>query len=321
MELASEPQILDIISHCHTEFGKIPTRKRWSAVINLEYKFSYQKKLSQLRNCQLFWAPGWPNSLANILSPLQIGHSRGHSPPYFPWVLHDFTGFKRRVLFHSHCPGTATFFCFWSLCGKASFTNFLCLSMGLTSSPRIFTKALELVFRPLLRGHCGISCAGYWRLVYWRHLWIVVETYFYSRKFTQKSLWFCPRDKNQKKKKNRILGICIVVYGHDCGIDRQESSCHCLALSGIFAWKQGTSHTRSSVPYRDIDIHFSGDPVRSFAFPFPWTWQDGGLEAEWGWLWSKNGIFRGESRGIVLVGHYCGPRAKNLTLPLKLTHP
>ena len=39
----------------------------------------------------------------------------------------------------------------------------------------------------------------------------------------------------KQKQKNRILGICIVVYGHDCGIDRQESSCHCLALSGIFA--------------------------------------------------------------------------------------
>lgn len=40
----------------------------------------------------------------------QIGHSRGHSLTYYPWVLHDFTGFKRRELFHSHCHGTARFF-------------------------------------------------------------------------------------------------------------------------------------------------------------------------------------------------------------------
>ena len=36
--------------------------------------------------------------------------SRGHSPTCYPWVLHDFTGFKRCLLFHSHCPGRAAFF-------------------------------------------------------------------------------------------------------------------------------------------------------------------------------------------------------------------
>ena len=41
-ELTSDPQILDIISHCHIEFGEIPTQKRSSAVTNLENKFSDQ---------------------------------------------------------------------------------------------------------------------------------------------------------------------------------------------------------------------------------------------------------------------------------------
>ena len=44
MELTSDPQILDITSHCHIEFGEIPTQKRWSAVTNLEDKFSDQEK-------------------------------------------------------------------------------------------------------------------------------------------------------------------------------------------------------------------------------------------------------------------------------------
>ena len=44
MELTSDPQILDIISHCHFEFREIPTHKRWSAVTNLEDKFSDHEK-------------------------------------------------------------------------------------------------------------------------------------------------------------------------------------------------------------------------------------------------------------------------------------
>ena len=43
-ELISDPQILDIISHCHIKFGEIPTQKRWSAVIDLEDKFSDHEK-------------------------------------------------------------------------------------------------------------------------------------------------------------------------------------------------------------------------------------------------------------------------------------
>ena len=43
-ELTSDPQILDIISHCHIDFGEIPTQKCWSAVTNLEDKFSDQEK-------------------------------------------------------------------------------------------------------------------------------------------------------------------------------------------------------------------------------------------------------------------------------------
>ena len=43
MKLTFDPQILDIISHCHIELD-IPTQKRWSAVTNLEDKFSDQEK-------------------------------------------------------------------------------------------------------------------------------------------------------------------------------------------------------------------------------------------------------------------------------------
>ncbi|XP_068723943.1 uncharacterized protein [Montipora capricornis] len=43
---------------------------------------------------------------------------------------------------------------------KGVLYQFRCLPMGLTSSPRIFTKALKPVFA-YLRGQCGISCAGY----------------------------------------------------------------------------------------------------------------------------------------------------------------
>lgn len=43
---------------------------------------------------------------------------------------------------------------------KGVLYQYLCLPMGLTSSPRLFTKLLKPVFA-YLRGHCGISCAGY----------------------------------------------------------------------------------------------------------------------------------------------------------------
>lgn len=44
-ELTSDPRILDIILHCHIEFGEIPTQKRWSAMTNLENKFSDQEQV------------------------------------------------------------------------------------------------------------------------------------------------------------------------------------------------------------------------------------------------------------------------------------
>ena len=42
--LTSDPQILDIVSHCHIEFGEVPTQKRWSGITNLADKFSDQEK-------------------------------------------------------------------------------------------------------------------------------------------------------------------------------------------------------------------------------------------------------------------------------------
>ena len=67
-------------------------------------------------------------------------------------MLHDFTGFNRRVLvlFHSHCPGTATFF---EVYVERHPLSFFVSTYGLTSSPRIFTKALKPVFAHY-RGHC-----------------------------------------------------------------------------------------------------------------------------------------------------------------------
>ena len=43
--LMSDPKILDIISHCHIEFGEFPTQKGWSAVTHLENKFSDQERV------------------------------------------------------------------------------------------------------------------------------------------------------------------------------------------------------------------------------------------------------------------------------------
>ena len=78
-----------------------------------------------------------------------IKHSRDHSPTFYPWVVYDLTGFKRRLLLHCHFHGTTKFFCLYE---TGVLYQFLYLPMELTSSPRIFTKALRPVFAHL-RGH------------------------------------------------------------------------------------------------------------------------------------------------------------------------
>ena len=49
MELACDPQILEIIPLCHIEFDEIPTQRRLSAVTNLKHRFSDQEKKSYYR--------------------------------------------------------------------------------------------------------------------------------------------------------------------------------------------------------------------------------------------------------------------------------
>ena len=74
MELTSDPQILDIISHCHIEFGEIPMRKHWSAVTNLENKFSDQEKASLDAQIAEFLSKGIvsysDSQVGQIISPI-----------------------------------------------------------------------------------------------------------------------------------------------------------------------------------------------------------------------------------------------------------
>ena len=139
-ELTSDPQILDIISHCHIEFGEIPSQKRWSAVTNLEDKFSDQEKATIDAQIAEFLSKGIVSysvsQVGQIISPIFLRRkSDGTYRPIFNLkalndnvVYHHFkldtleatlplvtpvcymTSLDLKVLFHSHRPRTATFF-------------------------------------------------------------------------------------------------------------------------------------------------------------------------------------------------------------------
>ena len=85
----------------------------------------------------------------------------------------DYVGYTARHLLQcvpEHKNSATRNNIFLSLFETGVLYQFLYLPMELTSSPRILTKVLKPVFAHL-RGHCSISCAGYWQLViYWRHL-------------------------------------------------------------------------------------------------------------------------------------------------------
>ena len=90
---------------------------------------------------------------------LIIKYSRGYSTTYYPWVLHDLSGFKRRVLFHCHFHGTITFFKFiWnrrplsrdpfsSTCEVTCLATCACLSTRIKLS--VFTLHLKIILKPL----------------------------------------------------------------------------------------------------------------------------------------------------------------------------
>ena len=79
-KLTSNPRILDIISHCHIEFGEIPRQKRWSAVTNLEDKFSDQEKATTDAQIAEFLSKGIvsysESQVGQIISPIFLRPKR-----------------------------------------------------------------------------------------------------------------------------------------------------------------------------------------------------------------------------------------------------
>ena len=187
--LMSDPKILDIISHCHIEFGEFPTQKRWSAVTHLENKFSDQERVIIDAQVAEFLSKG-------ILSYSESQDDQIISPIFFRpkpdgtyRVIFNLKALNDSVVYHHFKLDTLevtlpliTPGCymtsldlkdayysipiapqhqrFLKFIWKGVLYQFRCLPMGLTSSPRIFTKALKPVFA-YLRGQCGISCASY----------------------------------------------------------------------------------------------------------------------------------------------------------------
>lgn len=165
---------------------------------------------------------------------------------------------------------------------KGILYQFLCL-WGLTSSPRIFTKALKPVFAHL-RGHIGI---------YWRHWWIIFEKYIDGSPVIHISLGFQVHPKKSMVvPTHKIEYLGFVLSSVDMTVKLTDKKVHATVkrCREFFAWKQGTSHTRSSVPYRTLISTFPGvqfGPLHFRALPFPWTWQEGSF-------WSGMGVIMKE---------------------------
>ena len=180
---------MDIISHRHVEFGEIPTQKRWSAVTNLEDKFSDQEKATIVAQIAEFLSKGIvsysESQVGQIIAPIFL---RPKSDGTYRFIF-NLKALNDNVVYHHFkldtleatlplitpgcymtslnlkdayysIPITPEQQHFFKFIWKGTLYQFLCPPMGLTSSPRIFAKALKPVFA-YLRGQCGISCAGY----------------------------------------------------------------------------------------------------------------------------------------------------------------
>ena len=178
--LTSDPKILDIISHCYIEFGEFPTQKRWSAVTHLENKFSDQEKVIIDAQVAEFLSKGilsYSESQDDqIISPIFLRPK----PDGTYRVIFNLKALNDSVVYHHFKLDTLeatlpliTPGCymtsldlkdayysipiapehqrFLKFIWKGVLYQFRCLPMGLTSSPRIFTKALKPVFA-YLRG-------------------------------------------------------------------------------------------------------------------------------------------------------------------------
>ena len=126
--------------------------------------------------------------------------------------------------------------------------------MGLTSSPRIFAKALKPVFA-YLRGQCGISCAGY--IDDSLYLGDTYETCLMNT-LTAVQL-FISLDFQVHPKKSMVLPTQKIEY---LG----------FVVSSIDMAVRLTEEKVS------INIHFSGGPVWAFALPFSRLRQNGRFE-------------------------------------------
>ena len=186
-KLTSDPKILDIVTHCHIEFWEIPRQRRW--VERLETRFSDEEARVIDYQIQEFIDK-------KVIAPSQTEYDQVVSPIF----LRPKPDGSHRVIFNLKCLNDSVVYhhfkldtlekaiklitpgCYMSsldlkdayysipmaseqqrylkFCWKGALYQFLCLPMGLTSSPRLFTKLLKPVFSHL-RAKCGVSCTGY----------------------------------------------------------------------------------------------------------------------------------------------------------------
>jgi len=188
-QLTSDLKILDIVSNCHIEFEDVPTQKRWSLVHSIENKISPMEKtvidtqIIDFVNKKIIKYS--EQEEGQIISPIFLRPK----PDGSHRVIFNLKGLNESVVYHHFKLDTleatlplVTPGCymtsldlkdayysvpiapehqkFLKFTWRGELYQYLCLPMGLTSSPRLFTKLLKPVFAHL-RGECGISCAGY----------------------------------------------------------------------------------------------------------------------------------------------------------------
>ena len=186
-DLTSDSNILDIVYHCHIEFASLPTQFPFRA--NPEHSFASQEQvfvdeeISKLLNSGVIVQSTFSES--DVVSPIFVRPK----PDGSHRLIFNLKLLNKNVSYHHFKMDTLetavklmTPGCFMTsidlkdayysipvaieqqkylkFLWKGTLYQFTCLPMGLTSSPRIFTKLLKPVFS-YIRTKFGFSCSGY----------------------------------------------------------------------------------------------------------------------------------------------------------------